>query len=76
MTSSNSHSTERYLSYVVRFWQSGPDGQWRASVCCIRSGETLRFADVASCLAFLQEQTLVTSNRQPPDGHAEATGPA
>ncbi len=53
-----SASSLNYHSYLLRVWQSGPDGQWRASLQYVQSGETLRFADLASCLTFLQQNAL------------------
>lgn len=45
-----------YQSYLVRFWQSGEQGGWRASAQCVQSGNTVLFADVDQLLAFLQRQ--------------------
>lgn len=45
-----------YHSYLVRFWQSGEQGGWRASAQCVQSGNTVLFADVDQLLAFLQRQ--------------------
>ena len=45
-----------YQSYLVRLWQSGEQGEWRASAQCVQSGNTVLFADVEQLLAFLQRQ--------------------
>lgn len=50
-------SSARYHSYLLRFWRSSPDGQWRASLQCTQSGETLRFASLESCFQYLQQQS-------------------
>jgi hypothetical protein len=56
-----------YRSYLVRFWQSTEQGAWHASAQCVQTGNTVRFGDVVSLLAFLQLE--VTG--KPP---ADATG--
>lgn len=48
-----------YHSYLVRFWQSNEQGHWRASAQCVQMGNTVRFGDVASLLAFLQTEIKV-----------------
>jgi hypothetical protein len=45
-----------YRSYLVRFWQSNEQGDWRASTQCVQTGSTLRFGDVESLLTFLQTE--------------------
>jgi len=45
-----------YHSYLVRFWQSGEQGCWRASAQCVQSGNTVLFADIEQLLTFLQGQ--------------------
>ncbi|MEZ4734669.1 MAG: hypothetical protein R3E79_46855 [Caldilineaceae bacterium] len=49
-------ATGAYRSYLVRFWQSNEQGDWRASAQCVQSGSTLLFGDVESLLAFLQQE--------------------
>ena len=46
----------RYHSYLVRLWQSHPQAPLRASAQDVQTGETRRFADLASLFAFLQTQ--------------------
>ncbi|GEM_PF-6006190 len=46
----------RYQSYLVRMWQSHPHAPLRASAQDVQTGETRRFADLASLFAFLQAQ--------------------
>jgi hypothetical protein len=45
-----------YRSYLVRFWQSTEQGCWHASAHCVQSGNTVLFGDVASLVAFLQNE--------------------
>jgi len=45
-----------YHSYLVRLWQSHPQAPLRASAQDVQTGETRRFADLASLFAFLQTQ--------------------
>jgi hypothetical protein len=53
-----------YHSYLVRLWQANPDGVWRAMIQSVRTGETVRFADLESLFVFLQSQTIVHSSSQ------------
>ena len=46
-----------YRSYLVRFWQSTEQGAWHASAQCVQTGNTVRFGDMVSLLAFLQLET-------------------
>ena len=48
-----------YLSYLLRMWQETGEGLpiWRASLESPHSGERQGFADLASMVAFLEEQT-------------------
>jgi len=45
-----------YRSYLVRFWQSSEQGQWRASAQCVQTGNTLLFGDIPSLLIFLNTE--------------------
>lgn len=45
-----------YRSYLVRFWQSNEQGQWRASAQCVQTGSTLLFGDIPSLLTFLNAE--------------------
>ncbi len=59
MTTSEPSATSisrRHISYLIRLWQSGPNGPWRASARSVQSGETIRFADLASFFVFLEGQ--------------------
>jgi hypothetical protein len=49
-------TTNLYRSYLVRFWQSNPQGSWRASAQCVQSGNTVLFGDVESLLRFFQTE--------------------
>ena len=68
-----------YHSYLVRFWQSGEQGGWRASAQCVQSGNTVLFADVDQLLAFLQRQvrhrTATETVAPPPSLCADALPP-
>ena len=46
----------RYNAYLIRLWEEGVPGVWRASVQHVQSGATVRFANAAELLAFLQTQ--------------------
>jgi hypothetical protein len=50
------HHSRSYHSYLVRFWEEGTPGNWRASAQHVQSGEVVRFAHAAELLAFLQTQ--------------------
>lgn len=46
-----------YLSYLVRLWRSTNSQTWLASLEAPGTHEIHRFADLASFIAFLQDQT-------------------
>ena len=48
-----------YYSFLLRLWQirSGGKVVWRASLESAQTGERCGFADLASLIAFLNEQT-------------------
>jgi len=48
----------RYNAYLIRLWEEGTRGVWRASAQHVQSGVTVRFADAADLFAFLQTQML------------------
>ena len=50
------HHSRSYHAYLVRFWEEGTPGNWRASAHHVQSGEVVRFAHAAELLAFLQAQ--------------------
>lgn len=58
MTNSRAGSltTNTYRSYLVRFWQSGPEGGWRASAQCVQTGNTVLFGEIEQLLTFLQTE--------------------
>jgi hypothetical protein len=47
---------QRYLSYLLRLWQTGRKSTWRASLESA-TGERIGFASLDSLLTFLREQT-------------------
>lgn len=61
-----SHRTLRYCAYLIRLWEEGQPGVWRASAQHVQSGETVRFADVVHLFAFLQTQVTGTTPPEPP----------
>jgi hypothetical protein len=65
-------SPPRYLSYMLRLWQTDVNGElvWRASLESPHTGERQGFADLESLFAFLEEQTGDPSRRVE-DGEAE-----
>lgn len=46
-----------YHSYLIRLWQTGPDGPWRASLQCVQTNQKLYFVTLDSLFIFLQTQT-------------------
>ncbi|HRW10541.1 MAG TPA: hypothetical protein P5121_35805 [Caldilineaceae bacterium] len=50
----NNLETNFYRSYLVRFWQSNAQGNWRAAAQCVQTGDTKLFRDRESLLAFLR----------------------
>ncbi|MEZ4656186.1 MAG: hypothetical protein R2911_01285 [Caldilineaceae bacterium] len=46
-----------HRSYLLRLWRSNVNGEWRASLQSVQSGERHMFADIDSLLAFLVEQS-------------------
>jgi hypothetical protein len=49
----------RYLSYLLRLWQTGDRGEqvWRASLESPGTGERLGFASLKDLFSFLQAET-------------------
>lgn len=43
-------------SYLLRLWRSGADGEWRASLQSVQSGERHIFVDLEALLTFLVEE--------------------
>ena len=50
---------QRYLSYLLRLWQTSDDGEqvWRASLETPGTGERRGFGSIADLFDFLQDQT-------------------
>jgi hypothetical protein len=61
---------QRYLSYLLRLWQTGRQPTWRASLESA-SGERVGFASLDSLLAFLQEQTEIEEEVRPDNAEAQ-----
>jgi hypothetical protein len=47
-----------YAAYLVRLWQDGQAGQWRASAQSAQTGEKTLFASLAELFVFLESQTV------------------
>lgn len=45
-----------YFSYLLRFWRTGPDRPWRASLEDPRTGERWGFGSLEALLDFLIRQ--------------------
>jgi len=54
----NTLQASAYHSYLVRFWQSNAQGDWRASAQRVQTGNTVLFGNVESMLAFLQTEIM------------------
>jgi hypothetical protein len=48
--------SDGYQAYMMRLWQAGSNGTWRVSLQSVQTGETVRFPNLESLLAFLQAQ--------------------
>jgi hypothetical protein len=50
---------QEYQSYLLRLWRTSSHAKpaWRASLESAQTGERRGFADLASLVAFLEEQT-------------------
>jgi hypothetical protein len=59
MVGGMSSEERRYISYLLRLWQttSGDETAWRASLEDSETGERKGFADLDALLAFLRQQT-------------------
>jgi hypothetical protein len=62
----------RYNAYLIRLWEEGAPGAWRASAQHVQSGESVRFADAAHLFAFLQSQLDNVAEAKPADTHRAA----
>jgi len=51
---------QRYLSYLLRLWQTSDGGQqvWRVSLECPGTGERQGFASLKDLMDFLYAQTM------------------
>ena len=65
---------QRYLSYLLRLWQTTSGGElvWRASLEDSRTGDRMGFANLDALFAFLRQQTGVKSDSD--GGEAEGDG--
>ena len=54
-----SDEPHEYYSFLLRLWQTSSHGKvvWRASLESAQTGERCGFADLASLITFLEEQT-------------------
>lgn len=50
----------RSYAFLVRLWEEGTQGSWRASAQHVQSGKTMRFANTTKLFAFLQAQMVNT----------------
>lgn len=50
---------QRYLSYLLRLWQTSDDGEqiWRASLESPGTGERRGFASIEDLICFLRDRT-------------------
>jgi Rps23 Pro-64 3,4-dihydroxylase Tpa1-like proline 4-hydroxylase len=57
----------RYVSYLLRLWQTERGGAlvWRASLENAHTGERRGFASVADLVAFLEQETAPVDEEQP-----------
>jgi hypothetical protein len=55
----------RYTAYLIRLWEEGQPGEWRASAQHVQSGETVRFAEVAQLFVFLQAKLCNEAKSEP-----------
>jgi hypothetical protein len=46
-----------YAAFLVRLWQDGQAGQWRASAQSVQTGEKTLFASMSELFMFLEAQT-------------------
>ena len=64
----------RYLSYLLRLWQSGQgkEAVWRASLESPLSGERLGFATLKDLFAFLETQAKSARDQDDKEGRETA----
>jgi hypothetical protein len=70
------HRSLRYHAYLIRLWEDGTPGAWRASAQQVQSGETVRFVDAAQLFAFLQAQMQNTTLSNLPVANEKEFGQA
>ena len=49
-------TTRGYRSYLVRFWRSHDESNWRASAQCVQTGLTNLFGELDQLLHFLRTE--------------------
>ena len=66
--------SHEYHSFLLRLWRTSSHGNavWRASLESAQTGERCGFADLASLIAFLEEQTSAAVR---PEDHSPSTKP-
>jgi hypothetical protein len=58
----NRDKSSNYAAYLVRLWQDGQAGQWRASAQSVQTGEKTMFASLSELFMFLESQTSAHPN--------------
>jgi hypothetical protein len=53
-----------YLSYLLRIWKDSSDGEWRASLQEVTSGDYQTFANIASLYSFICSQTEINYSQR------------
>jgi hypothetical protein len=48
---------DSYQAYIIRLWQAGSDGRWRALLQSVHTSEKMHFANLESLFTYLQAQT-------------------
>ena len=46
-----------YQAYLIRMWQDGKQGTWRASAQAVQGSQVVRFANLDRLFIFLAAQT-------------------
>ena len=55
-----------YQSYLLRVWKENPDGEWRASLQNVTSGECRNYATLADLYDYLSQQSERDFIQEPP----------
>ena len=58
----NPEKSSSYVAYLVRLWQDGQAGQWRALVQSVKTGEKTLFASLSELFVFIESQTAAHPN--------------